>query len=70
MLRNDAALLALTRRYDGAKLTAEQLAVTQAEVLSASIHASEALHQSLEFAARNIERFSRRSLRRGWSGRD
>ncbi len=38
-LRGDAALLELTGRFDGAMLAADQLPVTQAELLAASITA-------------------------------
>ena len=68
--RGDAALLELTKKFDGADLTAAQLAVTQAEVLAASVQVDPAFRRTLQFAARNIERFSKRSLRRGWSGRN
>src|SRR5207247_2224160 len=37
--RGDAALLELTERFDGAKLSAEQLPVTKAELLAASLRA-------------------------------
>jgi histidinol dehydrogenase len=63
----DAALLELTQRFDGAALTAGQLAVTHAELLTASVQAGPELRRTLGLAARNIERFSRRSLRRAWS---
>ena len=39
--RGDAALLELTERFDGAKLSAEQLPVTQAELVTASLKADE-----------------------------
>ncbi|MBI3877173.1 MAG: histidinol dehydrogenase, partial [Verrucomicrobia bacterium] len=35
--RGDAALLEFTERFDGAKLTADQLAVSKAELMSASL---------------------------------
>ena len=41
--RGDAALLELTGRFDGAQLTAEQLAVSPAEIFSASLTADAAL---------------------------
>src|SRR5436190_23837423 len=62
--RGDAALVELTERFDGAKLTADQLAVTQAEFLAASIKADEELRTAVELSRRNIEAFSRKSLRR------
>ena len=41
--RGDAALLELTERFDGAKLTAEQLPVSTAELLQASIKVTDEL---------------------------
>src|SRR6266511_2788503 len=45
--RGDAALLELTERFDGAKLTTDQLAVTKAELLAASVRADEGLRAPL-----------------------
>jgi histidinol dehydrogenase len=69
-LRGDSALLEFTERFDGAKLTAEQLAATKAELLSASVSSDVALRNAVSVAAKNIERFSRKSLRKGWSARN
>lgn len=63
----DAALCELTKRFDGAELTADRLAVTQAEALGAAVQAGPELRRALTLAVRNIERFSRKSLRRAWS---
>lgn len=68
--RGDAALSELTRRFDGADLRPEQLAVTQAELFQAAVRAGPELRRTLDVAARNIERFSRRALRRDWSVRN
>jgi histidinol dehydrogenase len=65
--RGDQALIELTERFDGAKLRSEQLAVTTAELMTASLHADEALRQAIAAAITNIERFSRKSLRKNWS---
>jgi histidinol dehydrogenase len=65
--RADAAVLELTERFDGAKLSVEQLAITQAELMAASLKADESLRSAVETARKNIEAFSRRSLRRKWS---
>jgi len=65
--RGDAALLEFTERFDGAKLMAEQLAATKAELLAASVTADETLRKAVALAAKNIERFSRKSLRKSWS---
>jgi histidinol dehydrogenase len=68
--RGDAALLELTERFDGAKLTADQLPVTKAELLNASLKADRELRDAVAMAGRNIERFSRKSLRRNWSAKN
>src|SRR5436305_391366 len=65
--RGDAALLELTRRFDGAELQAEQIGVSAAERFNASVGADEALRAAVQMAHRNIERFSKKSLRKGWS---
>lgn len=68
--RGDQALVELTERFDGAVLTPAQLAVTQAEFLGASVSATPELRKALQFATRNIESFSRKSLRKNWSSRN
>src|SRR5664280_3249663 len=40
-VRGDDAVLDFTEKFDGAKLTADQLAVTQAELIAASLKADE-----------------------------
>jgi histidinol dehydrogenase len=63
----DTALLELIERFDGARLTAEQLRVTQAEMLAASLKADESLRAAVAAAEKNIAAFAKKSLRRGWS---
>jgi len=65
-LHGDNALLELTEKFDGAKLTAEQLAVTQAELLAASLKADESLRKAVAEAKANIAAFARKSLRKNW----
>ena len=69
-VRGDDAVLELTEKFDGAKLAAEQLAVTQAELLAASIKADEALRAAVAEAEKNIATFARKSLRQGWSAKN
>jgi histidinol dehydrogenase len=64
--RGDAAVLEFTERFDGATLRAEQLAVTQAELMAASLKADPSLRAAVAMAGRNVESFSRRALRRRW----
>jgi histidinol dehydrogenase len=68
--RGDEALLEFTERFDGAKLSVDRLAVSAPEFLQASLTADESLRQAVAFAGRNIESFSRKSLRRNWSARN
>ena len=68
--RGDAALLELTERFDGAKLTAEQLPVTQAELVTASLKADEDLRAAMADAGGNIAAFARRSRRKDWRMRN
>lgn len=68
--RGDAALLELTERFDGATLSAGQLPVSKAELLRASLQADEDLRSAVAFAGKNIEFFSRKSLRKNWTARN
>src|SRR5450432_3881619 len=69
-LHGDQALLELTERFDGAKLSAEQLAVTQAELLASSIKADVSLRAAVAEAEGNIAGFARKSLRKGWQAKN
>jgi histidinol dehydrogenase len=65
--RGDEALLELTERFDHAILSPDRLEVSTAELLGSSIKATDEVRTAVSAAARNIERFSRKSLRKGWS---
>jgi histidinol dehydrogenase len=64
--RGDDAVLEFTECFDGAKLTPEQLALTQAELMAASLKADESLRATVAEAEKNIAGFARKSLRRNW----
>src|ERR1041385_5222013 len=64
--RGDEALLELTERFDGAKLTAGQLAVTQAEHMASSLKADESLRAAVTEAGKNIAAFAKKSRRKNW----
>src|SRR5207237_10882039 len=68
--RGDAALLELAERFDGAKLSIHQLAVTKAELLAASLRADNPLRAAVETTRDNVEFFSRKSLRKNWSAKN
>jgi len=69
-IRGDAAVLEFTEKFDGAKLTTEQLAVTQAELFNASLAADESLRAAVAEAEKNIADFAKKSLRQGWSSKN
>jgi len=65
-MRGDEALLEFTERFDGAKLVTEQLAVTQAELMTASLKADESLRKAVAEAEKNIAAFAKKSLCKNW----
>ncbi len=69
-VRGDAAVLELTERFDGPKLSADRLLVTQAELVTASLKADESLRAGVTEAEKNIVAFARKSLRRNWQIRN
>lgn len=68
--RGDDALCELTRKFDKAELRPDQLALTIPEFMRAALVADKSLREAVRTSAGNIERFSRKSLRRGWSSRN
>jgi len=64
--RGDAAVLELTERFDGAKLAADQLAVTPAELMAASLKADPSLRRAVAGAEANIAAFAKKSQRQAW----
>jgi histidinol dehydrogenase len=68
--RGDAALAELTERFDGAALTPDRFAVTQAEFMAASLQADEEFRKAVADASKNIAKFAQRSRRKAWSMRN
>ena len=64
--RGDDAVLEFTEKFDGAKLAADRLAITQAELFNASLAADESLRATIAEAEKNIANFARKSLRKNW----
>jgi histidinol dehydrogenase len=69
-VRGDAAVLEFTEKFDGAKLAAEQLAVTPAELFNASLAADESLRDAVAEAEKNIAFFAKKSRRTGWQAKN
>ena len=66
----DAALLEFTKRFDGAKLSPEQLPVSQAELMTAALKADESIRAAVKEAMKNIETFAKKSMRKNWQMRN
>ena len=64
--RGDVALLELTKQFDGARLSADQLAVTKAELITALLMDDGSLGAAVAEAEQNIATFARKSLRKSW----
>src|ERR1039458_8395432 len=69
-IRGDDAVLDFTEKFDGAKLSADQLAVTQAELMAASLKADDPLRAAVAEAQANIAGFAKKSKRKDWSGKN
>jgi histidinol dehydrogenase len=68
--RGDGALVELTERFNGVKLTPDNFAVSQAELMAASVQADPGLRRAVAQTSKNVETFARRSLRKDWSMRN
>ncbi|MFM2083017.1 MAG: histidinol dehydrogenase [Verrucomicrobiota bacterium] len=68
--RGDEAVLEFTEKFDGARLTAAQLAITQAELLTASVKADGSLRAAVTTAEKNIAAFAKKSLRKNWQAKN
>lgn len=68
--RGDEAVLEFTERFDGAKLSADQLAVTKEELLTASLKADQSLRAAVAEAETNIANFARKSRRKDWQAKN
>src|SRR5436190_1164465 len=68
--RGDEAVLEFIERFDGAKLNADQLRLTPAELMPVSLRADAALRAAVAEAEKNIARFAQKSKRRNWSSRN
>jgi histidinol dehydrogenase len=68
--RGDAAVIEWTAKFDGAQLSPQQLAVTQAELVTASLKADVELRHAVAEADRNIAKFAHQSRRKNWQMRN
>lgn len=62
----DDALVELTHRFDGAKLTKKQLFVSEREFAQADKAVSQATRDAVRRSLKNIHAFARKSMRKDW----
>ncbi|QIF02589.1 histidinol dehydrogenase [Roseimicrobium sp. ORNL1] len=65
--RGDAALLELTKKFDGADLTPDTLAIPLAEAEMAIDALEPRVREALEASKRNVQTFAQQSMRKAWS---
>lgn len=65
--RGDAALLELTKKFDGADLTPDTLAIPLAEAEMAIDALEPCVRGALEASKRNVQTFAQQSMRKAWS---
>lgn len=66
----DAALIELTRRFDGAKLSKKELFISEEEFAAARESVSEATREAVRRSLKNIHAFAKKSMRKDWSGKN
>lgn len=65
--RGDAALLELTKKFDGADLTPDTLRVPEEELVSAVKGLEPKVREALEASRENVQSFAHHSLRKPWT---
>ena len=68
--KGDEALIAYTRRFDGAVLDANSLFVSEAEFAAARKAVTPATREAVRRSLQNIQAFAKRGLREDWSARN
>ncbi len=68
--KGDVALLEFAKKFDGAKLTAKTLQISDVEISDASRQVDGKLKAAIRFTHRNISQFHKQGLRKGWTGRN
>ena len=66
----DAALVELTHRFDGAKLSQKELFISDSEFAAARESVSEATREAVRRSLKNIHAFAKKSMRKDWFGKN
>ena len=68
--RGNAAVFEYTQRFDGLKLTAKSLFVSQAEIDEAYSLVDDDIKKAVAISRRNIHSFAKRSMRKDWKAKN
>jgi histidinol dehydrogenase len=68
--QGDDALVELTHRFDGAKLTKSQLFVSEKEFAQAEASVTPATREAVRRSLKNIHAFAKKSMRKDWSSKN
>ncbi len=68
--QGDDALVELTHRFDGAKLSKKQLFVSEKEFAQAEASVSAATREAIRRSLKNIHAFAQKSMRKDWSAKN
>lgn len=69
-LAGDDALVELTQRFDGAKLSKKELFVSEDEFAKAEAGVSKETREAVRRSLKNIHAFAKRSMRKDWSAKN
>lgn len=69
-MKGDEALVELTHRFDGARLTKKSLFVSEREFVDAADSVSEDTREAIRRSLRNIHWFAGKSMRKDWAGKN
>lgn len=69
-MQGDDALVELTYRFDGAKLTKSQLFVSEKEFAQAEASVTPATREAVRRSLKNIHAFAQKSMRKDWSSKN
>lgn len=68
--KGDGALVELTQRFDGAKLSSKGLFISEAEFAAAREGVSDSTREAVRRSLKNIHAFAKKSMRKNWSGKN
>ena len=68
--RGNKAVFELTEKFDGIKLTARTMFVTEAEIAEAEALVEPSVKKAIEESRKNVHAFAKRSMRKNWNAKN